>query len=270
MPVTKPEYCEETAADTVISRFMDMKKFRDLFANEELYFRRVDLFKENDPREGLPDDDLVRRMVGLTKGDVNDEQTLRHHQASTRQFSESSFINCWHLYEGETLKMWDQYGDVAVFSRYDQLKEQLDTLLDNVLLGPVRYGDQAMSRYNTLQVLFTKRAHFEKERELRAVVECYDPVAGMNRHFDTDNNVYREPLDDLNKLHDWVHPFKRRRVDLPRLVTEIRVSPWASEETFKEIQLFASLKKVICSINWSELRNPYTPTKDEFKAQPGK
>ena len=37
--------------DTIICRFMDFPKFRDLFANEELYFRRTDLFKEIDPEE---------------------------------------------------------------------------------------------------------------------------------------------------------------------------------------------------------------------------
>ena len=36
---------------------MDLPKFRDLFANEDLYFRRTDLFKEIDPEEALPPDD---------------------------------------------------------------------------------------------------------------------------------------------------------------------------------------------------------------------
>ena len=43
---------------------------------------------------------------GLVKGDVYDEPELRSAQATNRQFSESHFISCWHLYEGETLRMW--------------------------------------------------------------------------------------------------------------------------------------------------------------------
>jgi hypothetical protein len=35
---------------------MDFPKFWDLFTNEELYLRRVDLFKEDDPWEALPSD----------------------------------------------------------------------------------------------------------------------------------------------------------------------------------------------------------------------
>ena len=37
--------CTEPPANTPICRFIDLPKFRDLFANEELYFRRTDLFK---------------------------------------------------------------------------------------------------------------------------------------------------------------------------------------------------------------------------------
>lgn len=46
-----PSYVEAPPEDTVICRFMDFDKFRDLFGNEELYLRRTDLFKEGDPWE---------------------------------------------------------------------------------------------------------------------------------------------------------------------------------------------------------------------------
>ena len=44
MPIAPHSYVEAPPDDTVICRFMDFPKFRDLFANEELYLRRVDLF----------------------------------------------------------------------------------------------------------------------------------------------------------------------------------------------------------------------------------
>ena len=43
----------EPDADAVVWRFLDIPKFRDLMANEELYFRRADRFKM-DPNEGVP------------------------------------------------------------------------------------------------------------------------------------------------------------------------------------------------------------------------
>ena len=264
MPVTKPDYCDDTPDDTVISRFMDLSKFHDLFANQELYFRRVDTFKENDPQEALPEDDFVRTTRGLVKGDIYDEQELRHSQATNRQFSESTFISCWHLYEGETLRMWHEYGEIAVFTTYDLLHGALNALLDDVDLGAVRYGHEHVRRYNLIHFLFTKRRHFEKERELRAVLTSRDPVAGLNRHYDADNRVYREPLDDLNKLHPWVHDHKRRRIDLSKLVQEVRVSPWAAQETFDDVQMFVRSVSPSCLVKWSELKSPFTPTHEEF------
>jgi hypothetical protein len=73
VPIVAHEACSEPRPDTIICRFVDLRKFRDLFANEELYFRRTDLFKEIDPNEALPPDDYVRRALGLTKYDLRDE-----------------------------------------------------------------------------------------------------------------------------------------------------------------------------------------------------
>lgn len=58
MPVVSHPYVEAPPVDTVICRFIDFDKFRDLFASEELYLRRTDLFKENDPWEALPSDEI--------------------------------------------------------------------------------------------------------------------------------------------------------------------------------------------------------------------
>jgi len=40
-----------------------MRKFRDLMASEELYFRRADLFA--DKSEGLPPEQHATRVLGL-------------------------------------------------------------------------------------------------------------------------------------------------------------------------------------------------------------
>jgi hypothetical protein len=97
MPIQPHYVCEEPPDDTVICRFMEMWKFRDLFANEELYFRRTDLFKDDDPWEALPSDEYVRNALGLRKGVVKDELELNNHQAFNRQVSEASYLNCWQL-----------------------------------------------------------------------------------------------------------------------------------------------------------------------------
>lgn len=60
----------EPSEDAVIWRFMDLCKFRDLIASEELYFRRADLF--SDKSEGLPPEEYARRVLGLDPYDIND------------------------------------------------------------------------------------------------------------------------------------------------------------------------------------------------------
>ena len=72
--------------------------------------------------------------------------------------------------------MWKTYGNgVAVFSRFDLLKSALSIMLDDILVGIVRYGEKAMTRYNLIEFLYTKRRHFEKERELRVVLKKCRP-----------------------------------------------------------------------------------------------
>jgi hypothetical protein len=268
MPIVRHEACVEPNPDTIICRFVDLWKFRDLFANEELYFRRTDKFKEADPSEALPPDDYVRRALGLTKYDVDDELALNHDQASNRQFSEMRYIQCWQIFEDETLDMWARYGGgsgVAIFSRFDLLKSTLDSLLDEIQLGLVQYADTGPVRYNLIDFLFLKRKCFEKERELRAVLTCFDPVSGNNRHFGQNGFPNREPLDE-NPRHEWVHDCKRRRIDLKALVTEVRISPWATNEEIEEVQTWVKAKNLTCPLRVSNLKSSFTPTLEQFRA----
>jgi hypothetical protein len=265
MPIISHEACSEPSPDTVICRFVDLCKFRDLFASEELYFRRTDLFKKDDPNEALPPDDYMRRALGLTKYDLRDELALNNDQASNRQFSEMQYIQCWQICEGETLDMWERYGCAAIFTRFDLLRSALDSMLDEIQVGLVRYGDAGPLRYNTIDFLFMKRMCFEKERELRTVLTCRDPLGGNNRHFGLNGFPNREPLDEENPMHEWVHECKRRRIDLKALVTEVRLSPWATEEEIDEVQTWVKAKSFTCSASPSDLRRPLTPTLEEFR-----
>jgi hypothetical protein len=44
--------------------------------NDELYLRRTDLFKEDDPWEALPSDEYIRAKLGLRRYDPADELSL--------------------------------------------------------------------------------------------------------------------------------------------------------------------------------------------------
>src|ERR1700733_7678392 len=128
MPVEPNATLLEASDDAVIWRFMDLRKFRDLMASEELYFRRADLF--SDSSEGLPPDQYALRVFGLDPYDIKDRASLNHHIGSLAQHRECYYISCWHLFRQEQLGMWEQYGHdgVAVWSRYGLLKAALDGL----------------------------------------------------------------------------------------------------------------------------------------------
>jgi len=266
VPINSHPACIEPAPETVICRYLDLTKFRDLFASEELYLRRLDKFKESDPREGLPSDEYARRARCFHPLDINDEVQLTHDQAFARQNSEGYFINCWHLFGRETLEMWSSYGNCAcIFSRAGLLRSAIDDFLDPIFFGIVRYSEAGKTGYNLIDFAYTKRLQFHGDRELRVLLQCYDPLAGANRHIGPDNVAHREPLDDINPLHPWVPDCKRRRIDLKALVTEIRLAPSVSQEVAEEVRLWVHNKNFTCAVRLSDLTSSLTPTPDELK-----
>jgi hypothetical protein len=268
MPIVPHDKRIEPPDDAEIWRFFKLEYFRDLVANEELYFRRTDTYKSADPNEGLPTDRYVRRTIGLEPFVLADELALNDHQASNRLHSEGYYLSCWNLSDtNNRLRMWYGYAPsgVAVRSEYGRLKAALSGFLDDVHLGKVRYGDQQMSGYNALQMLFTKSKDYEWENEVRAVVCSYDPVGGQARNYRDTGFPHREPQDDLNPIHPWVHVCKRRRIRLNDLLLEIAVSPWASEETFEEVSgNWANVRRQRLPVRY-DLRSPLTPTLDELR-----
>jgi hypothetical protein len=90
MPVVSHYSQKEPAADAVIWRFMDLQKFRDLMAIEELYFRRADLF--DDETEGLPPEQYVQRVLRLDPLDIHDRMALNNHLGSLAQSREMLYI----------------------------------------------------------------------------------------------------------------------------------------------------------------------------------
>jgi hypothetical protein len=161
--------------------------------------------------------------------------------------------------------MWEGYGQgVAVLSTFEQLKSAVNRLIDPVYLGTVRYGGPEDP--NLINTLFRKRKLFDKEKELRLVVQSFNPMASMNRHFDSRNVTNAEPVDNENPLPAWVHKKKKRRVDLKALVNEIRLSPCATKEEFEEVGWWVKNKNMTCEIKHSDCEGPLTPTLAELKA----
>ena len=240
MPVVSYYSQKEPAPDAEIWRFMDLRKFRDLMASEELYFRRADLF--SDPSEGVPPEQYVERVLGLHPYDIKDQVALNNHLGSLAQSREMFFISCWYLFKHEDLAIWEMYGHdgVAIRSRYDLLKQTLATMPDETHLGLIQYGPEHITpRFNGMEFITTKQKRYENECEVRAMLTSINPLDGNNRHLDLNNFPHPRPLDE-NPRHPWVHDHKRRRIILKDLVQEVIISPWADSDTVEEIKLWTN------------------------------
>lgn len=267
MPV-RPYWSQvEPAKDSELWRFMDMRKFRDLMANEELYFRRADLYP--DQSEGLPPETYALRVLGLNPYDIDDRFTLNNHLGFIAQAREAFYISCWYLYKAglETLDMWETYGQdgVAVCTRYELLYEALNGLLDDAHLGRVQYGsDHLTDRFNGMEFIFTKQLKYAPDCEVRALITSYDPLGSGNRHFDLNNSPHPHPL-SMNSRNPWVPESKRRRIALRSLITDVVISPWAEPDAVEEIQLWLQSKGFSILAKRSELTSPSAPSLAEFQ-----
>ena len=268
MPILPYYSQKEPAADAVIWRFIDLRKFRDLMASEELYFRRADSF--DDETEGLPPEQYAQRVLGLDPWSIRDRTMLNNHLGSLAQSREMHYITCWHLYREETLGMWESYGHdgVAIVSRYDLLRAALDRFIDETHIGLVQYGTNHLTnRFNALEFITTKQMKYEPECEVRAMLTCINPLDGGNRHFDLNNIPLPRPL-AMNPRHPWVPNCKRRRIVLKELVQAVVISPWAEPASVEEIELWNKLKG-FTGPRQSDLRDDNTPTLDEYRKHMG-
>ncbi len=167
--------------DAVIWRFVELWKLRDLLTTAEIYFSRADTLA--DEHEGLPPEDYGRPL-GFDRYDIEQIQKRNNDIGAIAQFRQAFYLNCWYLFDHETLEMWADYGNqgAAVVSSYSRLKGVLESIPDRPHLGLVRYGSSHLTGWNTIRFITTKRETFKKEREVRALLWVLNSGDGVNRH----------------------------------------------------------------------------------------
>lgn len=247
-----PDGLEPTDPEAAIWRFMDWEKFADLLSTSEIYFRRADLF--DDDNEGLPPDEYLP-YANLNPLDIHDALQLNHFRGSLAQDREAFFVSCWCLSDEPTVDMWREYAKngLAIGTRYSLLKHAMDSC-DSTLgafLGLVRYGSKHLTGWNVLRFISTKREQFAHEKEVRALLWVPDEFAGGNRHFDENNFPHDRPL--TPPLPDRVSRGLRRKIDLHSLITKVEVSPWATDETFANVQQITRENDYAVSVQRSSL-----------------
>lgn len=165
---------------------MDFTKFVDLLDSSCLYFPRLTVLRELDPYEGS-----FMPFVSLKKKDYESRRKLRQLDKSV---ASTTFVNSWYLSGVESAALWRLFlksdGGIAIRSTIDKLGQSIagagweyTVWIGSVTYGHGRVGEGKVDRSRRISgddAVFTKRACFEHEKELRLVIYEHDlakPIA---------------------------------------------------------------------------------------------
>lgn len=190
---------EEVPRQTIIWQYMALSKFICLLREKELYFNRVDNFRD-------------KRECTLTAIDKKLFRCTKDAEWYWERERKRHFISCWLESDYELALMWDTYGKdgVAIRTTVGDLIDSLAVDTEHYqYLARVKYIDEQIGSSqdmgtikNVLKIPLSKRKYFEQEREIRLLYS-------------------REETDDKTGIS---FP-----VDLNCLITEVRVFPNAPQ-----------------------------------------
>ena len=188
--------------DAVLWRYMDFTKFVSLLEKSALFFCRPDQL--GDPFEGS----ISPGTPPILAGEPQVGTPIKQGNLDVRLFARLARVNCWHMGESESEAMWRLYtrerDGVAIKTVFGRFKEAL-VGEECVNVSRVSYRDYRTDTIpfgNALLPLLHKRISFQHEREVRAVYFCI-------------------PAEDASGGYC--------EVDIPRLVEEIVVAPFAED-----------------------------------------
>lgn len=164
-----------------IWRYLDFPKFVWMLETSSFYFARLDLL--GDPFEGsvTPQDLRAEEDTWLEMAEYSGTPPGLYeefHRAVPFDPRHRLFVNCWHMSEMESVAMWRLYSGeqkgIAIRSRVDRLRAQLP---ESARIRRVQYLDYRTDTVGRLSPAYCKRAAFEYEREIRAVVPADDQMS---------------------------------------------------------------------------------------------
>lgn len=242
-------------------RYMDLPKFRKLVQQKALYFCGARNF--DDPFEGeyawgkQGHNRFLKAQAELCQTHGSSmplEMFIALNLKNLKDIAQKTYINCWHRSAHESEAMWKLYCEnpaegVVVCSSIEKLRVQLGRHeLPNLQLKPVRYlRDFWIKNYNPEpDVFISKRVAFEHEREFRAVFQ------------DRDAPINLEPIVH-GKLVD---------VNISELVSEVRLSPFASTDFAAEVDQVISDSGLDLRVGPSEIEtHPILAVEEQVMAR---
>jgi hypothetical protein len=227
--------------DVKIWRYMDLWKFIDMLTTSTLYFTRVDNL--DDPNEGS------WRPSGVYEAYKSyGDQYIKDLQYWEKVFRTTGAVNCWHVNDSESLKMWELYiphgHGVAIQSTYGLLRNAIQPYDENICtIGMMQYIDYdkekfkrcTQNSFGRFTDFFTyKNLDFRHENELRALIMAMG---------DRNNQAKSIPKGGI-----------KLKVSLNDLIKTVYLSPNAQEWKLDLLKKLVSDYKVETEISHSLLR----------------
>ncbi len=182
---------------------MDFSKFVDLLDSRCLFFPSLTRLRELDPYEGS----LTALSSYGRKNRKSEKQLKESDQVvlGNQVVSGTTFVNSWYLSEIESAALWRLFPKsnegIAIQSTVERLGQSVASGSggSTFYMGSVTYGHEkvrerktdAPKSYSDDDAVFTKRACFEHERELRLVIYARD----LKKPVVCDENGLRVPVD---------------------------------------------------------------------------
>jgi hypothetical protein len=225
-------FLEEPHGNSYVWRYMSAEKFERLLVEQSLYFcnakRLSDKYEVTIPDSTVASWRKELRAQGYDGADVEIEVQIRLASWQNGGMRDLTLINCWAMRRDESYALWKIYLDgnpdgVALRTRYATLNRAIslgrDAFAEDYFGGLVRYRnhlspEDAKVRFN---IVTTKKTFYDFEHEVRLFILNYQGSEGG----------YETPYD--------ITQGRLVRVDLPVLVTDVYVSPFASPNFRKEL-----------------------------------
>jgi hypothetical protein len=235
-----PDFTAPANGAARIWRYIDFSKYVSLVESGALYFSRAD--RVSDAWEGaFPSKNVLQRSA------VTD--VLSRLSAFHRSLHLHTFLSCWHLNDGESAGMWQQYASrdagVAIQSTFDRLISSFqgdENDMFEVYVGTIRYLDYDLEQFldgNTFIPFLHKRRSFEYERELRAVIQPVFPGG--------------DPLAESEPFAEGLLV----KVDLATLIENTFVAPTSSDSFADLVKSVADKYSIHAPVKHSDLaRDP--------------
>lgn len=220
--------------DTVIWKYMSRDKFTSLLHNKALYFCSTKKYRDKHEGSFSPLNMVMKSFVDNMAPISNYTDKKR---AQNQIYRNNVHINCWHMNEIENIAMWDNYLDskegIAIKSTYNKFVDAVMNAPMLIFMGIVNYIDYDKNFIPYDEGLWAnflyKRKEFSYEKEIRAMF--------LLSHDVLENGI----------LHTLVD------TDLDILIEEVVISPYSSDEFYKEIVNTAKKYNLNCKISKSNL-----------------